>query len=1075
MTGLIGWWARNSVAANLLMIACFIAGGLAFINLDRELNPSATFTGATISMGWPGASPREVEEQLILRIEEALDGIDGLEHIDSVAREGSARINVEGDDGIDATRFLNEVKNRVDGISNFPADAFPPIVSQWRNRNPGAFMGLAGSLEPKELNRLAREIRKEISQLPNGSSVVEIQGIVNEEVSIEVSEEALQRYGLTLGDVAMAIRGSSANIAGGQVRTETGNLQIAARSLADSEEEFERIVVRQNPDGGVIRVRDVATVIDGFEETRQIQTLNGKTALSISVYAPESSNITKLSAAINKYVDKKNKELSGDTEIFIWFDAAEPFNGQLNLVGSNAIFGLFLVLLVLMLFLRPAVAWWVSVGIAVSFMGAFILMPATGVTLNFLSIFGFLLVIGVVVDDAIIVGESIHNEVEAGEREGVDAAIFGTQLVIKPVFFAVLTTMIAFSPWLFIGGGAAQFTRQISLTIIFALTFSLIEAFFILPAHLSHMKPQNKDSWFYKLQRGFAEGILNFANRFYRPLIKVALRLRYFTVAIFLVGFMLAVALLAQGWIGFKFLPEIQGTFIQVNVRLPEGSSFTRSVEIYDEVARAADTMTEKMGKAKDGEPYVKAVYIRASEGAVVSYVTITEAVNRDESTEDFARMFREALGDLPDAEEINIGFTQNGNEPDFSFGIEADDLDELRLATLDLQRYLRTLPGSYDVRNSLQSSTPELQLELKPGAERFGLNLGDVARQVRQAFFGEEVQRLPRDGQDVRVMVRYPREARESLTTIETMRIRTPDGREVPLAAIADAKFAPSYKRIDRRDRQRSARVTAELRDDVDRAALLEAYREEFLPDWRKRHPNASLSQRGDAEEMSDFFIEFLSLYAVAFFVMYMLLAIAFSSYWQPALIMTAIPFGYMGATFGHAIFGLDFALFSFFGIGAAAGVVINDNLVLIDYVNRLRRDGAGAYEALVKAGVGRFRPIMLTSFTTFIGLLPIMFERSTDAQFLKPTIVSLAFGIFFATFVTLLFVPAMYAVGADIARFYRWAWTGEKQPKLGEGASADRLDFSDEPSFTAPALSGGSTASQAGRRLPEFMRPAE
>ncbi len=1065
MTGLISWWTRNAVAANLLMIACLISGFLAFNSLERELDPSADFTGATISVVWQGASPREVEEQIILRIEESVAGIDGIEHITSTAREGRATINVEGDQDMDATKFLNEIKNRVDGISTLPNDAFSPVVSQWSNFSPGMFMALYGDLSKRDLNRLARDIRDELSQLPGGSPLVNLWGEEQEEVSIEVSEASLRRYGLTFDDVARAIRGSSLNLAGGQVRTETGNLQIAARALADSEEEFERIVIRQNPDGSIIRVSDVANVVDGFEDRKQIRTVNGKPAISFAIQLPEVGNVSELSEALNEYIDEKNKEMDGRAELYPWFDAADPFNAQLGLVASNAIIGLVLVLIILMLFLRPAVALWVAVGIAVAFAGAFIFMPAAGVSLNFLSIFGFLLVIGVVVDDAIIVGESIHNRVEEDGKGGPDSAIVGTQLVVKPVFFAVLTTIIAFAPWMFVGGGAAQFTRQISLTITFALIFSLIEAFFILPAHLSHMKPQNKNGVYYRMQRVFSEGIVNVAHTVYQPLVKTALRFRYFTVASFVVAFAFAVALLSQGWIGFKFMPEIQGTFISLNVRLPEGSSFNRTEEIYEDVFVAANKLRDKLGDARDGEPYVDSVYIAGDEGEVISYVTITEAVNRKESTEEIAEMFRDQLGPIPDAEEINIGFTQNEGGPDLSFGIEGDDLEDLRLATVDLQNYLRTLPGVFDVRNNLQSATPELQIELKPGAERFGLTLAEVSRQVRQAFYGEEVQRLPRDGQDVRVMVRYPREARESLSTIESMRIRTADGREVPLTAVADAKFAPSFKRIDRRDRQRSARVTAEIREGVDRGQIMEDYRTEFVPEWQRRHPEASLAQRGDAEEQAEFLTDIVPLFLTALFVMYMLLAIAFSSYWQPALIMTAIPFGFMGAAFGHALFGIDFALFSFFGVGAAAGVVVNDNLVLIDYVNRLRAQGMGAFGALVKAGVGRFRPIMLTSFTTFIGLLPIMFERSTDAQFLKPTIVSLAFGVAFATAVTLIFVPAMYAVGADIARFYRWAWTGVKQPRVGHGHPLE-TDVDGSPAF-------GEAAPEA--RANPLYRPAE
>ncbi|MCA8888158.1 MAG: efflux RND transporter permease subunit [Parvularculaceae bacterium] len=1064
MNGLIEWWTRNTIAANLLMVAILVTGAIAFLRLEREVFPSADFNGATVSIAWPGASPLEIEEQLILRIEEAISDIDGVEHIDSTAREGFAAVNIEGLDTIDSTAFVNDIKNRVDGISTFPSDAFPPVIQQWRNESGAIYMALSGELTERELNRLAREMRDEVAALPDGSPLVDLWGSLDEEVSIEVSEESLRRYGLTFDDVARAIRNSSLNLAAGQVRTETGSIQVAARALADTEDEFGEIVVRQLPDGAIIRIRDVAKVVDGFADEKVKRERDGVPTISIAVQAPETLNIVKLSRAVNNWVAEKNEELDGRANLIVWFDTADLYFARMKLVSSNAAVGLVLVLICLLLFLRPAVAFWVTIGIPIAFAGAFIFMPSTGVSLNMLSLFAFLLVIGVVVDDAIIVGESIHNETEE-KGGGIDAAIFGAQIVAKPVLFAVLTTMIAFAPWLFMSGGTSQFTKHISLTIIFALLFSLVESFFILPAHLAHLKKQNKDSLLTRLQSYFADGLVNFAHTVYKPIVQLALRFRYFTVAGFIVAFMLAFALLAQGWISFKFMPEVQGTFISLNVRLPEGASFNRSLQIFDDVEDAANKLKAKLGKV-DGEDYIQSVYIRADEGNVTSYVTVIEAEKRKQSTKEIAELFREQLTDIPDAEEINITYTINDGGPDLSFGVEADDLEELRLGTLDIQNFLRTLPGVYDVRNNLQSATPELQIKLKPGAQRFGLSLGEVTRQVRQAFYGEEVQRLPRDGQDVRVMVRYPRTDRESLTTIDTMRIRTADGREVPLSVVADAEFAPSYKRIERRDRARSARVTSELREGVDRAAIMKAFNDEFVPQWRQRHPGVNLAQRGDAEAQAEFMQEFVALYAVALFAMYMLLAIAFGSYWQPVLIMCAIPFGFMGAAFGHFIFGLDFALFSFFGVGAAAGVVVNDNLVLIDLVNRLRAQGEGAIAALVRAGTARFRPILLTSVTTFIGLLPIMFERSTDAQFLMPTIVALAWGVFFALFVTLLFVPAMYAVGADIARFYRWAWTGEKQPAVGHGASEEHANGDDDDPATPRRPKKGK---------PPVLRPAE
>lgn len=1059
MNGSIAWWAKNPIAANLLLIAIVIAGLMAFSQIEREVFPSADFNGATVSVAWPGASPQEIEEQIILRIEEAISGIDGIKHIESTAQENSAQINIEGLDTGDATKLLNDIKNRVDGISTLPRDVFPPVVSQWRNQNGAVFMALYGDLDERELTRLARDLKDELAQLPGGSPLVDLWGARQEEVSIEISDEALRSYGLTFDDVARSIRGSSLNLSAGQVRTDTGNIQVAARSLADSADDFGEIIVRQLADGSVIRVRDVATVIDGFEDRNQKREMNGKPTISIAVQAPETLNIVKLSKAVNDWVVKKNKELNGKAEVYIWFNTADIYFARMNLVGGNAIQGLILVLITLILFLRPAVAFWATMGIPVALAGAFIFMPMAGVSLNILSLFGFLLVVGIVVDDAIVIGESIHSEAEEG-RGGLDGAILGAQLVAKPVFYGVLTTIIAFLPWLFVGGGASQFTKHISFTVIFALTFSLIEAFFILPSHLSHLKKEDKSGHLHHLQSFFADGLLKFARTTVNPTIKLALRFRYFTAAFFLVAFAFSFALLQQGWVAFKFQPEVQGTFVSLNVRLPEGAPYARSLEIFDDVTRAGNQLKKELGKIGD-EDFVESLYVSASEGNIVSYLTIIDGEKRKQSTKEIAELFRERLGDIPDAEEINVGYTINDGGPDFAFGVESANLDELRLATIDIQNYLRSLPGAYDVRNSLQSETPELRIAMKPGAERFGLTLGEVTRQVRQAFYGEEAQRLPRDGEDVRVMVRYPEAARQSLVTIDTMRVRAADGREVPLTAVADASFAPSFKRIDRRDRKRSAQVTAEIRDGVDRAAIQKVFQEEFAPEWRQRHPGANLAERGDAEGQKEFVQEIILLFLSAMIAMYMLIAIAFGSYWQPLLIMSAIPFGFMGAMFGHFLLGLDFGIFSFFGVGTAAGVVINDNLVLIDYVNELRKRGMGAVAALAKASTERFRPILLTSVTTFFGLAPMMLSRSTDAQFLMPTVVALAWGIFFALFVTLLFVPAMYCIGADIARFYRWAWTGVKQPPVGFGKSAEQ-DFAGE-------------APKRGKGPPPVLRPAE
>ena len=1041
---MIEWWAKNSVAANLLMAACLIAGCIAYFQVERELDPSITFNEADISVAWPGASPQEIEQQIILRIEEAVSDVNGIKRIASSAREGIALIDVEGFDDVDKDRFLNDVKTRLDGVANLPRDAEAPVVVQDTNSKSAMFIALYGDLDPKALSRLAREIRNELSALPQGSPLVDIWRAPQEEVSIEVSENSLRRFGLTFDDVANAVRNSSVNASSGQVRTETGNVQLAARNLADNEQEFANIIIRQNNDGGVIHIADVAVVSDGFEEPGAVRIFNNKPSLSLAVRSPEVSNIDALSAAVRAYVEQKNRELGDRASLYIWYDAAKPFHGQLNLVAANAIYGIALVLVVLALFLRPMVALWVSAGVIVAFAGAFIFMPAAGVSLNFLSIFGFLLVIGVVVDDAIIVGESIHKRVEAGQT-GAAAATAGAQAVSKPVFFAVLTTMTAFAPWLFISGTSAQFAVHMCLTVIFALTFSLIESFLILPAHLAHMKPRNTQSRFYKFQDKFSRSLVVVAQKIYQPIVRVALRARYKTIAIFISAFAFAVALMAQGWVPFNFQPEIQDSFISAVVTLPEDTSEARSEQVFNAVNAAAARLQTKLNAAT-GKDFIQSIYIEREGPEITSYLTIIEAKERQQSTKEIASLFQNEIGVIPDVEDITLGFTRNGTDADLTLGVILNDLDRLRDASNDLQTMLRAVPGVYNVRDNMQSARSELRISLKPGAERFGVTLNEVTRQVRQAFYGEEVQRLPREGQDVRVYVRLPATDRESLQTLEALRIRLSDGREIPFSAVAETSFAPSYNRIDRIDKQRTTRITAEIRTNADRGAINSYIENTLLPEWRAAHPDAKISSMGEAEEEQEFMAEFFALYALAAFIMYFILAIAFSSYWQPLLIMTAIPFGFMGGVYGHFALGEPFTLFSYFGVGATAGVVINDNLVLIDQVNRLRQKGESAFNALVSAGVERFRPIILTSLTTFIGLAPIMVESSPDAQLLKPTVIALAFGILFATAVTLIFIPAMYAIGADIARLYRWAWTGTRHSLFDED-EADEGGFKGEP----------------------------
>lgn len=1035
MNRMIAWWAKNPVAANLLMLGIVIAGLLSYVQIEREVWPTVRANWVEITVPWPGAAPQEVEEQIVIRIEESLADLDNIERVRSTAAEGFAQIYVEANRRIDIDRFINDVKLRVDGISTFPSDIEPPRVREVLTRNELIRVAVHGDVGEKRLKRTAEEVRDAMALLP-GVSIVELFGVRDEEVSIELSEEAMRRYGLTFDEVARAVRASSLNLSSGSVRTATGDIQLRARNLADTAADFDSIVVREVAGGGAIRVGDVAEVDDGFVDTEILATLNGEPAVLVQVMTQENMDVVKTSRSVQRYVQEAQDSLPEGVDMTLYFDSSKIYFDRMETIGTSALLGLLLVFAVLILTLRPKVALWVTLGIATAFAGAFIFLPGAGVSLNMLTLFAFLLVIGVVVDDAIVVGESIHTESTA-TGGGVDSAILGAQLVAKPVVYAVLTTMVVFAPWLFLSGLEVEFTRGISLIVIFALSFSLIEALLILPAHLRHLKPRTKLGAFGRFQKRIATAITDFADRRYRPLLKSALRWRGLTASLFFGALILSIGLVAAGWLKFSFMPEVEDEQIMVNVTLPEGTPYERALQILGQLQKAEKTLVDEV-EAQAGETgtLVENWYTRARPDSVLALVQLAPPEVRDLSAKEAADRLRGLIGDIPDAENLEVGYTINQQEPEIEFAVNHPDLEVLRAAVEDLKAQLATYDSVFNVRDRLQTAMEEIRLELKPGAQELGLTLADVSRQVRQAYYGEEVQRLPREGNDVKVFVRYPQETRRSLDSLKDFRIRTDDGREVPLLAVADLEFAPGIKRIDRRERQRSTVVSAEVAGE-NRSAIAEDLNDNFFPAWEERHPGVSRGVIGSAEGEAEFMNEIFSLQTVALFVMYALIAVAFRSYALPLLVMTAIPFGFMGAVIGHMLFDMPIALFSYFGIAAAAGVVVNDNLVLVDYVNRMRSEGLNAFDALVEAGVARFRPILLTSVTTFVGLVPMMAERSTQAQFLKPTVISLAFGVLVATFVTLLLVPALYALGTDLNRTVKGLWTGERQKKLPSAAA--------------------------------------
>lgn len=1016
MKTLIAWWTRNPVAANLLMVGILIAGWLGFNNMEREVFPVVKVNQATVEVSWRGASAQDVEEQVIARIEEALEDLDSVYRVYATAYEGYANVRVATYPYVEIETFVNDVKNAVDSVTSFPRDIENPRVKRLEFREEMIRVALYGDRSERELTRLAEELRQELAALPY-TSLVELFGARNEEVTIEISESALREYGLTFSEVANAIRSSSLNTSSGSVRTDVGTFSIKTRNLADTADDFGNVIIRQTPDFGTVLLKDVATIIDGFEENELLATVNGQPTVLLQVKATEEMQVVKASDAVTEWVDTRRKTLPEGLDLMIWFDTADIYKSRMETIGSSAYMGLILVFVILIATLRPRVALWVTGGIAVAFMGTFAFLPSADVSFNVISTFAFLLVLGIVVDDAIVVGESIHAHSEASGG-GDNAAINGTYAVSKPVIFAVLTTILAFAPWFFVSGETAQITRQLSIVITLALTFSLIEVFLILPSHLRNLKARDTTKWFAKYQTKIEHAIVSFANVQYRAVINAAIRHRYITLSFFVGLFIVSIGVFSSGWVKFNFMPQVENEQIYVSVDLPAGTPWERSLEVLEQLQDAERRLVKEVETqgAANGEEVqlIEGWYTRSRWDNVLAIIRLAPPETRALSAREAAERFQELVGDVPDAEAISVNYTLNDGNPRVTYMLRGNDLETLRSASLDIQSQLRTYQDAFFIRDSQRGEREEIRLNLKPTATAMGLTLAEVSRQVRQAYYGEEIQRLPREVGDVRVMVKYPKALRENLGSLDEFRIRTPMGNSVPLASVAEFEVGAGVQRIERRDGQRVIYVSADVTADA-MSTIGKDMRENFIPALEPKYPTVKFGQGGSQEEEAEFLGEIQALYIVAMFMMYALIAVAFRSYWLPMLIMTAIPFGFMGAIYGHLLFGIPLALFSYFGIGAAAGVVVNDNLVLVDYIGRLREQGKSAVDAVIESGVNRFRPILLTTVTTFIGLMPIMAERATSAQFLKPAVLSLAFGVLFALFVTLLLVPALYMIGDD------------------------------------------------------------
>ncbi len=1024
MQGIIAWFIKNPIAANLLMLMILISGIAGLPDLNKEFFPAVNSNVIEIYVPYRGAGPREVEENISVRIEDAIHDLDGIDKIRSTARQGVGITLVEVASEVDSQYLLNKIKNRVDALTTLPAESEKPQIKEVVYSEPVLRLTLSGDASETTLKQYGEKIRNEMASLPHVSKV-ELKSTRPYEVSVEISEQTLRRYGLQFDQVVNSIRNQSLNLPAGAIRAEAGSIKLQTRGQAYTEGDFEDVVILRNSDGVLVRLGDIATVINGFEQIDSETHYNGKPAVFFRVLSINNPDILKTSESVQKYVEESAYNLPDGLTLSIWTDASFSFKGRIKTLVSNGIGGLVLVFLVLMLFLRPLLAVWVCVGIAVSFLGTLWLLPYTGISLNMLSLFAFLLILGIVVDDAIVVSESIYSRQQSG-LVGDEGANVGVQSVYKPIMYAVISTMIAFVPMFFLVGDSADAAKSIPVVVLLTLTFSLVECLLILPSHLSKLRPiqaptNGASKLFERARQACANGMEHFSTNFYRPILKKSLHWHWFTLAGFICVLMISFSIPAGGWLRMSFTPEVTSDQLKIRVVLPEGSPFSDTENLMKKIENAALRLQDEyrfpaVGESAGGS-YISNILAWSNENTFSVLIALNRERRSEISAKKMITQWREYVGEIPSVESFDMAYTLNSTGKALQFVLSGPDKDALANVTNELKALLSRYPGVYDITDSMQTPRLEIELNLKPNAQTLEVELADIAAQVRQGFYGAEVQRIPLENEDVRVMVRYPKDERESADYLHNMWIRTKSGLEVPFDTVAEVSYVPSYQKIERIDRQRTLTVNAGMNNaEGDASKTVSAIMKEHAHGWQAQYPGLHISLEGEQKETGEFIDSLLVKVGQAILVIYALFAIAFRSYWQPVIILTAIPFGLMGAIVGHLVMGCDVSIFSMLGVVACTGVVINDNLVLIDRINQLRDSGVEITEALLQAGQDRFRPIVLTSITTFIGLVPIMLETSLQAQFLIPMVTSLAFGVLMATSVTLLLVPTLYLMGERV-----------------------------------------------------------
>lgn len=1046
---MIRWFASNTVAANLLMVSLIMLGGYSLLTqVAVEIFPSSEPDRIRVSVPLRGATPEDAELGIATRIEEAVEGLEGIKRLTSRSVEGSASVTIEVDEDNDPREVLEEVKNRVDAINTFPAEAENPVISLAQRSWGVISVVVSGDFSEAEIRLYAERVRDDLLRIP-GISQVTLDAVRRYEIAIEASQDKLREYQLTLAQVANAIRDSSIDISAGNVRTQGGDVLIRSKGQAYRGADFADIVVKTNQDGSIIRVADVAVVKDGFEEDAVKTAFNGRTAAMIQVDRTGRESALEVSALVKDYLASQQANLPVGLSLEYWDDDAQQLKNRLGVLGSSALQGAFLVITLLALFLRPKIAIWVFIGIPISFLAAFSVMAYFDISLNLMSAFGFIVVLGIVVDDAIVTGESVYRRLKMGEAD-LDASVNGTLDVAAPVTFGVITTMVAFLPLTFIDGRFGSIMGPVAAVVTSVLLFSLIESKLVLPAHLRGMgKGIEKESknplaaWQQRFADGFEQKIIDY----YRPALAFLTQHRYATLSGFVGVLVIILALVSSGWMRFTFFPSIQGETATASLEMPVGTQFAVTDRHIQAMAQAAIELQEKYIDPTTGESIIKHVLSstgsqRGASGSQYGRVQFElvppEKRGLEVTTSQMVQEWRKLIGTIPGAEALNFraSFIRFGDPIDIQ--LSANSLETLAAVSERIKERLADYPTVYEISDTLSDGKEELRLDLKPQGYVLGLTRSDVVGQVSQAFRGFQAQRIQRGRDDIRVLVRFPAEERANYTTLNEMLIRTPAGIEIPLAQVAEFTPGKGPQVITRIDRYRTVNVTAEVdKTGTNMTALFQDLRG-FLDDLLFQYPGVQYSLEGEAREQSDSFSSLGSSIGLVLFAIYCMLALPLKSYGKPLVVMSVIPFAIIGAVVGHFIMGYTLSMMSVLGILALTGVVVNDSLVLTDAVNKQRAAGADFQTAVLNAGVIRFRPIILTSLTTFFGLMPLMLEQSTTSQFLIPMGISLGFGIIFATAITLVLVPVNLMIAREAKAGLKRMLLTETPASVGEKSAS-------------------------------------